>query len=447
MARRGKGTGGLYQRCNPQRECPPLEPGEPDPLSGQPTEIRPKHACKGPWVAVVELPSQTGDRRRKVIVRAKKADALAELRKVRDQLERAGDLSTSSPTLSAWLDVWWKRYGMKNLKVSARGSYETRIEQYIRPCLGKVRLDKLTPAHIHQLHDFVAEKGLSLSTARGTHRVLSSVLADALTEDKVTRNLCLVVDAPEKAVHNVDYLDSAEARRLLLTHDPGDGTIPAGLAHLAVALLTGQRPGERLGLTEEFIDVRRGTMTIAWQLKRIAFQHGCGQRLSDATWPCGRRKGGYCPQRHLDIPENQEVRHLTGGLYLVRPKTKAGWRTFPMVGILNDTMTQYLEAATPGMEGLIFARPDGRPIDPSKDARNWIAALDATGLRRVEPRSARHTCNTILTELGVPVDVRIQILGHASRAVNEQVYTHTSDVRVEEAMKMLSTAMDWRVGR
>jgi 8-oxo-dGTP pyrophosphatase MutT (NUDIX family) len=48
--------------------------------------------------------------------------------------------------------------------------------------------------------------------------------------------------------------------------------------------------------------------------------------------------------------------------------------------------------------------------------------------------SARHTCNTILTELGVPVDVRIQILGHASNAVNEDVYTHTSDVRVAEAM-------------
>lgn len=444
MQRRAKKTGSLYQRCDTTRGCPALIPGAPDPLSGKPTEVRPKHTCKGPWVAAVTLPNLTGQRRRKVIVRAKKADALAELNKVRDQLERAGDLATSSPTLSAWLDVWWKRYAMKRIKVSARGSYQTRIEQYIRPCLGSVRLDKMTPAHIHRLHDFMADKGLSITTTRGTHRVLSAVLADALTEDKVTRNLCLVVPAPEAAVYNVKYLDNGQARQLLTAHDPGDGTVPQDLAQLAVALLTGQRPGERLGLTEEFIDLRRGTMTIAWQLKRLSFEHGCGPQATNKTWPCGRRKGGYCPQRHIDIPSNQEVRHVDAGLYLLRPKTKAGWRTFPMVGVLSDIMTTYLETHTPGKEGLIFTRPDGRPIDPSHDAKAWARALASAGVPNVQPRTARHTCNTILTELGIPVDVRIQIIGHASRAVNEQVYTHTSDVRIEDAMKTLTTAMDWR---
>jgi integrase len=423
--RRARGSGGLYQR-----------------------------ASDGMWVAAISLPTTDGTRRRKVVTRAKKADAIKELRRLRQELERVGDLRTSSPTLSIWLDVWWKRYAMKRLKVSARDVYRSRIDRYIRPSIGPVRLDRLAPEHVHRLHDYVTDHlGLSVTTARGAHRVLSSVLADALREDKVNRNVCLVVPAPRPAVHKAAYLDNRQALTLLASQDPGDGTVPQSLAMYAVAFFAGLRQGERLGLTREAIDFDAGTITVSWQLRRLPHEHGCGDKAEDGSWPCGRRLGGYCPKRWVPVPPDQEVRHVDGGLYLTRPKSKAGWRVIPMIGLLAQTLQRYLEDNEPGMEGLIFTRPngsrkrgagDGRPLDPSPDARAWKAALDAAGLPRVIGHSARHTCNTILTELGVPVDVRIQILGHASNAVNEQVYTHTSDVRVQDAMALMDRALDWR---
>lgn len=426
MARRTKGTGGLYQR-----------------------------ASDGMWVCAIELPNLDGNRRRKVIVRAKKADAIKELRKLRQELERIGDLRTSSPTLSVWLDVWWERYAMKNLKVSARDVYRSRIDRYIKPSIGKVRLDRLAPEHVHRMHDYVTKTlGLSVTTARGTHRVLSSALNDALTEDKISRNVCHVVKAPRPAVHKVKYLDNAQARTLLASQDPGDGTVPMQLAMYAVAFFAGLRQGERLGLTRDAIDLDAGTMTVSWQLRRLAHEHGC-KRLEDGTWECGRRQGGYCPKKRLDVPADQEVRHVDGGMYLTRPKSKAGWRVIPMRDLLTLTLRRYLEDNEPGMEGLIFTRAngvrnrgksDGRPLDPSPDAKAWKAALSAAGLPEVTGHSARHTCNTLLTELGVPVDVRIQILGHASGAVNQQIYTHTSDTRVAEAMSLIDRALDWREG-
>jgi integrase len=430
-ARRARGSGGLYQR-----------------------------ASDGMWVAAISLPTTDGTRRRKVITRAKKADAIKELRKLRQELEHIGDLRTSSPTLSTWLDVWWKRYAMKNLKVSSRDVYRSRIEQYIRPSIGGVRLDRLAPEHVHRLHDYVTvTKGLSITTARGAHRVLSSVLADALTEDKVARNVCLVVKAPKPAAPAKQkgraLLASAQARTLLASLDPGDGTVSLPLASCAVRFFAGLRQGERNGLTRDAIDFEAGTITVSWQLKRLAYEHGCGEKGGDGKWPCGRKQGGFCPSRHLDVPEDQEVRHVEGGLYLIRPKSKAGWRVIPMLGILAEILRQYLKTHQPGTEGLIFTRPngprnrgasDGRPIDPGTDNAAWHAALDAAGLPRVWGHSARKTCNTILTELKVPVDVRIQILGHASRAINEDVYTETSDVRVIEAMELMDRALDWRQG-
>ena len=411
--RRQKSAGGLYQR-----------------------------ASDGMWCATVELPStEPGKRRRKVIVRAKKDDALRALREARKDYEKAGDLPTASPTVAQWCDLWWKRHGMTRLKVGGtRDSYKSRIEQYIKPAIGRVRLDKLSPEHVYRLHDYITgTKGLSLTTAAGTHAVLSSILADAVIEGRATRNVAQLARKPKPAHHKAEFLDNSQARDLLMSLRDS----PEEAAWWSTAILTGMRQEERLGITREFIDFDSGTITVAWQLKRLTYEHGCGAR-KDGAWPCGRKRGGNCTHRHLGIPADQEVRQIDGALHLIRPKTKAGWRVVPMVGLLRDILEQYLDGRDPGMEGLIFARPDGRPIEQPDDTAAWRAALDRAGLPAVDGHSARHTCNTVLTELGVPVDVRRQILGHASNAINEAVYTHTSDTRVAEAMQALSVAMDYR---
>lgn len=411
--RRAKSTGGLYKR-----------------------------ASDGMWCASVELPSaDPTKRRRKVIVRARKEDAIKALREVRRELERAGDLPTSSPTVAQWCDLWWKRYGMKRLKVSTRSTYLSKIEQYIKPAIGRVRLDRLSVEHVYRLHEFITDtKGLEPNTALGAHRVLSVIVSDAEKEGRVGRNVVKLADKPRVAKKKVEYLDNALARDLLLAV----ADQPSEAARWTTALLTGMRQAERLGLTINELDFDRDAITVAWQLRRLPYEHGCGDPGNDGAWPCGRKRGGNCPQRHLDVPPDQEVRHLEGGLYLTRPKSRAGWRTVPMVGLLRETLLRYTEANPPGMQGLIFARAGGRPIDPKDDSEEWDAALRRAGLPDVKGHSARHTCNTILTELNVPVDVRRQILGHASNAVNEAVYTHTSDVRVADAMRALDAAMDWR---
>jgi integrase len=442
--RRHKRSGSVFQRCEKRLGCPDLIEGPPHPTTGKPTKVRPKHSCKGAWVAIIELPGgATGERRRKTIVRAKRADVLRELNSARDKLERVGDLPTSSPTVDKWLDIWWERYSGR-LKMGSRPSYRKAIENYLRPSLGRYRLDRLGAEQIMEMHRFVQQtKGLSSTTALGAHRVLSVILRDAEREGKIPRNPCSLVDAPKKAVHKVEYLNSAQARDLLASLDPGDGTVPVELANRAIALLIGPRPSERLGITRESFDLDTGRITISWQLQRLHFEHGCGEKAGD-RWPCGRRKGGYCPSKRLDIPDDQEARQVYGGLYLTRPKSKAGWREYQMPTLLTEILKAYLDTHEPGMSGLILTRPDGRPIDHRDDLKDWGAELAALGLPDVDMHSARHTCNTILTELGYPVDVRQKILGHASRAVNEQVYTHTSDVRVSEATDAVGRALDWR---
>jgi integrase len=398
-----------------------------------------KRASDGMWVAAVTLPSgPDGKRRRKVVVRAKYQDAQRELTRLNKEKERAGDLSTASPTLTAWIDAWWDRYAIVDLRPKTRESYRSKIERYIKPSIGRVKLEHLGVTHVHRLRDYITrDLGLSTTTARQAFAILSSILSAAETEGKIGRNPCSLVSAPAKRAYKVTYLTSAQARDFMAFSDPGDGTVPIDLAMRATAFLTGVRPAERLGLRRPAIDLDTGRFTVSWQLQRLSFEHGC-----DGT--CGRKRGGNCPARRIVLPDSHEVEHVEGGLYLTRPKTSAGWREFTMPDLLREMFEAYLEAREPGMCDLLFTREGGRPIDPSADLRNWNAGLAAAGLPAVDQHSARHSCNTILTELGYPVDVRQKILGHASKAVNEAVYTHTSDARVTEATAALGTAMDWR---
>lgn len=400
-----------------------------------------KRASDGMWCASIELPSpDPTKRRRKVIVRAKKSDAIKALSDARKELDRAGDLATSTPTITQWCDLWWDRYGMKRLKVSTRSTYKSKIEHYIKPAIGRIRLDRLSVEHVYRLHEYVTDTlGLEPASALAAHRVLSVMVSDAEKEGKVSRNVVRIADKPKVLKKKTEYLDGAQARSLLMSVAKN----PDLAARWTTAILTGARQGERLGLTADMVDFKAGTMTVAWQLRRLPFQHGCGD-LAGEKYPCGRKRGGNCPKRVLDVPKNQEVVQVEGGLYLTRPKTDAGWRTFPMIGMLHEVLQTYVDLNPPGMHGLIFTRDGGRPIDPSDDGDEWDRSLRAAGLPDVTGHSARHTCNTVLTELGVPVDVRQKILGHGSKAVNEAVYTHTSDVRVAAAMEELNAALDWR---
>lgn len=394
-ARRDAGSGGLYQDS------------------------------RGLWTAVVELPERDGKRRRKVIRSKDKTVAAKKLKALRAELDRAGDLPTSSPTLETWMGSWLQRIAAPRLKPNTLTTYRGQVDRYIVPAIGKVRLDKLTPAHVRRLHDFILDGGRSSTTALQAHRILSKALTDAMREGKVTRNVATLLDAPRKAVANRGALTADQARTLLLSVAQD----PHAAASWSVALLAGLRQGERLGLTRDAIDLDARIITVSWQLQRLRWQHGCSPK-------CGRKRGADCPHRHITIPPGQEANQVHGALWLTRPKSRAGWRQVPIAPQLRDILSLYLDAFTPGDAGLVFTRPDRHPIDPSDDAQAWDRALKSAGLPDVPLHSARHTTATLLHSLGVSERVRVAILGHSSATVTAG-YTHLTDGEAAEGMARL----------
>lgn len=389
----------------------------------------------GFWIASVPLPSPDGRRRRKTIARKNKADAIAERRRLLAELARSGDLETASPTVEAWVRYWLDHIAAPRLKPRTLDGYRRKVDLYIIPTIGRHRLSKLTARQVRAMSDHITGSGLSSTTALQTHAILRVALRDAVREGKVARNVADAqhIDAPRRAVNVRPALTAADARTVLIAAERTD---TADAAHWGLALMAGLRQGERLGLTADMVDLERGMITVAWQLQRLAWQHGCAPRGKPSV--CGN-KPAKCPKRTVHIPPDQEAIRVHGGLWLTRPKSRAGWREVPIVPPLDAVLTRHITTTGPGPHGLIF-HTNGRPIDPSRDAAAWDTICRTAGVPDVPLHSARHTTSTLLADLGAPEDLRMKILGHSSATVTRG-YTHRSDASAREWMTGLGALL------
>ena len=102
-----------------------------------------KNATTGLWEVRIELsPDQlTGARRRKVVRRKNKSDAIEQLRKLKAELHTRGDLPIGVPTVAQWTDFWHKNIDITRSK--ARAGRRSHLSRYILPAVGKFKLDRL----------------------------------------------------------------------------------------------------------------------------------------------------------------------------------------------------------------------------------------------------------------------------------------------------------------
>jgi integrase len=384
---------------------------------------------RGLWTAQIELPPVDGERRRATVRRKRKEDLLAEMRKMQNELDRVGDLPTSTVTVEQWLRIWFDTIHVEKIRPKTAATYQTLIRFHILPAIGSVKLDKLTAAHVRRMHAAVTDKGLSSTTASQCHRILVKALNDAVRDGRVGRNVATLTDAPRKAATAVQALSAGEGIKVLQQAATDD------LAALwAAVLLTGARQGELLGLELNRVS---NVLDLSWQLQRFSWSHGCDGK-------CPKIRGTDCPARTIKFPADFEHRHITGGLWWSRPKSRAGWRVIPLVEPLESIIRKQVEIVTsrPNPHGLLFTMPDGSPIDPRAMNHRWHALLDHAGVTDVRLHDGRHTAVDLLYAARIDEDLIMQIVGHSVRSVTRGYKSRGDDPRLWEAMRSFSKMLE-----
>ena len=384
-----------------------------------------KNPRTGLWESRLELPSYDGKRRRLVKRSKDKRLLLTYHNEKLRELREHGDLPTSSLTVEAYLSKWLAEKA-RHVSPNTMTNYRSQVRQYIIPVIGKKKLGGLTAKDVRAVHTAVRKSGGNSTYALNAHRVLSSALSDAVDEGTLTTNVAKRVKAPKRTKTKLHALTLEESIHLL----EHIGTKERDGARWAIALLTGARRGEVIGLETDRVTT---TLDLSWQLVRIKFEHGCDGK-------CGYKRAGSCPLRRMtDVPEDYEHRHVKGGLYLARPKSEDSWRIIPLVDPLKSILARYM-AAYPST-GLVFTRPDGNPHDPKDDTAEWRRVLERAGIDKdVRLHDLRHTAVLLLRAAGVDWDVIKLILGHATIAQSMAYLpaAEANDPRMHAAMEAVS---------
>lgn len=403
MSRKDYGSGSVYQAH--RADCP---------KSG---------ACPCPWRGATQAGfTRTGARRRVTVSGRTEAEAK---RKLRDKVAdiKAGNVSMSpTTTVKAWADTW---LAIKRAEISPNGykALSSPIRRWIIPTIGHRRLASLTPADVRSVEQAQRDDGKKGTTCAATQRALFNMLRAAMAEGHAVPQRVLLTPTPKTKTSDRQPLSVIESLAVLAQASH----LPHG-TRWAIALLCGMRQGECLGLTWDAIDLERMEIRVEWQLQRLVYLD---------------RKN---PGKGFRVPHEHESRHLYKSWHLVKPKSKAGVRTYQIPPPVIDSLAHWRDVAPANPYDLVWPEVDGKPRWDTRDRDEWQALQRAAGVAHPTGRPYHvHECrNVTATELrstGADDLTITSLLGHTSIGTS-QGYMRVSDEAKREALARVARLLE-----
>ncbi len=148
----------------------------------------------------------------------------------------------------------------------------------------------------------------------------------------------------------------------------------------------------------------------------------------------GIRGGEICALRVADLDLENAVIHIRQSVWrgkIQTVKSRKGNRRFAISPQLVEHLKAYLKTWRPNALGLLFATGNGTPWDHSLvRKRKFHPLLKRLGIPQCGFHAFRHGNATLLDQIGAPMAVRLNRLGHAE-AQTTMNYTHavTADER------------------
>ena len=164
-------------------------------------------------------------------------------------------------TVAQWLDIWVAEY-LNSVKPLTKHNYNKQVQKHLKPALGAARLETLDTHTIQRFYNSLIASGLSPKTVKNVHGILHCALQQAIACDYIYRNPADACKLPKVTKPEIKPLEPEEIARLLKEAEQDD------YCNLfIVAMFTGMRQGELLGLAWECVDFKSGIITVKQQLQ------------------------------------------------------------------------------------------------------------------------------------------------------------------------------------
>ena len=299
--------------------------------------------------------------------------------------------------MSAWLD---------DIRGSVAPRTWTRYEQLVRchatPTLGTTTLEKVTPQQLQRLYSDMTKAGSGLGTVLQTHAVIHRALKRALRWNLIPRNPADAVSRPKQRRKEMQTMAPEQALKLLETAR-GDRLE----ALFVLALTTGMRLGELLGLRWKDVDEGQGVI-------------------------------------HLQVT----LQRTKDGFVFAQPKTRGSRRQVLLTNAAKEALERHRVSQTAErlVKGtawdneydLVFTNLTGGPLDGTHVLRHCFRPLlKEAKLPALRFHDLRHTAATLLLGQGVHPKIVSEMLGHSTINITLDLYSHVTPTMQGEATRAL----------
>ena len=361
----------------------------------------------GSWRAQVTI---DGKRHGKTF--KKKTEAQTWLRKTQFEIDKGLTYSSTQINLEQFLSDWLSVH-KTGLKPRTGERYEQISRDYIYPYIGKIKFHDLRLDKVEKLYQNLLQEGVTIRNVRYAHSILHRSLQDAVRRGLVGFNAAHGARQPKMPYKEMQILDENQVMQFFLCvkNDCNEA-----LYHLAIK--TGMRKGELLGLKWSDLDWNRGTLRIQRQAQRIP---GKGRTFVSLKTRAGKRTISPGSETLQLLREHKSRQQLQKALEGVR------WQDLD----------------------LIFPSKVGTIQSGSNVLKRFKALLESASLPPIRFHDLRHTTASMMLIHGVTILVVSKILGHSQPSTTLNIYGHlipAANENVGDQMDELLTAIPIDMG-
>lgn len=314
-------------------------------------------------------------------------------------------------TVQEWFYTFIFEYKHNKIKPSSFERYEGIYRNYILDSsLGTTKLNKLNVTIIQKYYNTLLKNNVSASTIKSINQHLKPCLEEATRQDFINKNFAKLIELPK--TEKIEKLE-------ILTPEQQAQFIKAIKGHdlemlFIMALGTGLRLGELLGLKWQDIDFTNSSLEVKRSLKRVSF---------------------------ID-------KDLTKSYHVIEqePKTKNSKRVVPIPKNILNQLKEYKKEQNKTIlkygdvynnSDYVFCNELGFPIDSKKPARNLKSILTKLNIEPIKFHGLRKTYATRLFENEVPPKTVQMLMGHSDISITMNIYTQViEEVKIEAVEKL-----------
>lgn len=369
---------------------------------------------KGKFSITIELPKDTISNKRKrkyYTFNGTRREAEKFLTEKLRELDTGVLIDNKKIKFSEYLDFWIEEYCVKNLSITTLDGYKQNIEKHIKPILGNIYLDKLTPLHLQNFYSdrlkngkLNGNGGLSNKTVLTLHRIIHKALEQGVKWQLVIRNVADAVEPPKPKKYKANFLDEQEINILIQKSKNTNLYIP-----ILIAICTGMRRGEVLGLTWNNVDLEKNSIMIS-----------------------------------------QTLYSTSKGLVFSTPKTDSSVRKIAIPQALSKELKKHKTRQLKnkikyGEEykniNIVCTSDKGELINPKSFSRDFRKLLKNNNLPLIRFHDLRHTHASLLVKMGTQPKEISNRLGHSNISITMDLYSHIYEATDNEVAKAFNNIL------